>query len=414
MDIATILAHGRDGALAEMNLYFAEFFFGTFFPAFIFAAAIKCFVRERALTRWLGPRVSPLVSYPVALVSGLLFSVCACGVLPLFASVHRHGAGIGPATAFLVAGPAINLTAIVLTWPFFGFTMTALRTLGTLAMAIVIGLLFGRLFGEERRGEGIDAFGAPSATGCPACQTTGSVPPAAAAPPAEAPAEGDDLLDPAYNYLEDRELDEANIPKPWWQVALIFGVTFAYMTVGPIDFSTWFAERRTGVLLKVFLLYGYSAFLILFTLLALDRGERRDWLEVVGHFIWKISWPLVVGLAMLGFVKGNMTASLMHRVMTDWMGPTANPLGAVFLSSLIAVPSYFGTCVSVVYVKLFVDFGMAPWAALAMFLGGPTFSVASFLPLGRILGWRRATLLAGLIFAGTVLLSLASIPIFGR
>lgn len=387
MNLPPVLAAGLSGALAEMNLYFAEFFFGTFFPAFIFAAAIKCFVRERALTRWLGPRVKPLLSYSVALGAGLLFSVCACGVLPLFASVYRHGAGIGPATTFLVAGPAINLTAIVLTWPFFGWKMTFARTIGTLAMALAIGLLFARLYrGEEG--------------------------PEPAAPPPASP-DADDLLDPAYNYLADEELDEAHIRKPAWVVFLIFAVTFAYMTVGPVDFSVWL-ERSLALQLKAQLLFGYSGFLILFTLLALDRGERRDWLQVVGHFIWKISWPLLVGLFALGFVKGNLTATFLHRVMTGWMGSGSNPLVAVLLSSLIAVPSYFGTCVSVVYVKLFVDFGMAPWAALAMFLGGPTISLASFLPIGRVIGWRKAFLLTGCILAGTILLSLLSIPFFGR
>lgn len=399
MDFHTVLTQGWHGALAEMNLYFAEFFFGTFFPAFIFAAAIKCFVRERALTRWLGPRVRPLVSYSVALGSGLLFSVCACGVLPLFASVYRHGAGIGPATAFLVAGPAINITAIVLTWPFFGWKMTLARTVGTLALALAIGLLFGRLYRREEAGGEKRAPEPPPAH-----------PPAPAPAEAAAPA-SDDLLDPAYNYLEDEELDEAHIPKPAWLVSLIFAVTFAYMTVGPVDFSHWM-ERQAANLLKVQLLLWYTAFLILFTLLALTREERRDWLSVVGHFVWKISWPLVVGLSLLGFVKGNITASLMHRVMTDWMGAGAHPVPAVLLASALAVPSYFGTCVSVVYVKLFVDFGMAPWAALAMFLGGPTISVASFLPIGRVFGWRKAFLLTGMILAGTVILSLLFIPLF--
>lgn len=382
-DLSLILSQGLTGVLAELRLYFAEFFFGTFFPAFIFAAAIKCFIRERALTRWLGGEVHKALSYTVALVSGLLFSVCACGVLPLFASVYRHGAGIGPAVTFLVAGPAINVTAIILTWPFFGWSMTACRTVTTLAMALAIGLVFDRLYGHE------DAH--------------------RTAAPATPAADGDDLLDPAYNYLADEELDDSFIPKPAWQVALLMGVTFLYMTVGPVDFGNYM-ERSAGNLLKAGLLFGYLAFLIVYTLTALDRTERRDWLAVVGHFIWKISWPLVLGLAMLGFAKGNLSNGFATHVVTTWMGSGSNPLVAVILSALIAVPSYFGTCVSVVYVKLFVDFGMSQPAALAMFLGGPTISVASYLPLVRVMGFRRATLLAGLIFLLTVLLALACIP----
>ena len=55
------------------------------------------------------------VAYGVASVSGSILAVCSCTVLPLFAGIYRRGAGLGPATAFLYAGPAVNVLAIVLT-----------------------------------------------------------------------------------------------------------------------------------------------------------------------------------------------------------------------------------------------------------------------------------------------------------
>ena len=55
----------------------------------------------------------------MASVSGTVLAVCSCTVLPLFAGIHTRGAGIGPATAFLYSGPAINVLAIILTAGFW-------------------------------------------------------------------------------------------------------------------------------------------------------------------------------------------------------------------------------------------------------------------------------------------------------
>jgi uncharacterized membrane protein YraQ (UPF0718 family) len=72
-------------------------------PAFFIAGAISVFVSQGAVMRYLGPHARKLVAYPVAAVSGTILAVCSCTVLPLFASIHRRGAGLGPATAFLPA-----------------------------------------------------------------------------------------------------------------------------------------------------------------------------------------------------------------------------------------------------------------------------------------------------------------------
>lgn len=92
-------------------------------PAFFIAGAISVFVSQGAVMKYLGPKAKKLVAYPVAAMSGTILAVCSCAVLPLFASIHQRGAGLGPATAFLYSGPAINVLAIILTariltsWP---------------------------------------------------------------------------------------------------------------------------------------------------------------------------------------------------------------------------------------------------------------------------------------------------------
>ncbi len=59
-----------------------------------------------------------------SLLRGVCFRHCPCRllmlILPLFAGIYKRGAGLGPATAFLYSGPAINVLAIVLQPVYWG------------------------------------------------------------------------------------------------------------------------------------------------------------------------------------------------------------------------------------------------------------------------------------------------------
>src|SRR5690606_39858850 len=99
-------------------------------PAFFIAGAISVFVRQGAVRKYLGPAAKKVVAYPVAAVSGTILAVCSCTVLPLFASIHKRGAGLGPATAFLYSGPAINVLAIILTARVLGAELGIARAIG--------------------------------------------------------------------------------------------------------------------------------------------------------------------------------------------------------------------------------------------------------------------------------------------
>ena len=127
-------------------------------PAFFIAGAISAFVSQGAVMRYLGPSASKWVAYPVASASGTLLAVCSCTVLPLFASIHKRGAGLGPASAFLYSGPAINVLAIILTARVLGPELGIARAVGAIAFSVVIGLLMHFIFRKEeaaRQAEGI-------------------------------------------------------------------------------------------------------------------------------------------------------------------------------------------------------------------------------------------------------------------
>src|SRR5512136_2188229 len=102
-------------------------------PAFFIAGAIGVFVSQASVMKYFGAHANKVLAYGVASVSGTVLAVCSCTVLPLFAGIYRMGAGIGPATAFLYSGPAINVLAIVLSAKVLGLEMGIARTVGAVS-----------------------------------------------------------------------------------------------------------------------------------------------------------------------------------------------------------------------------------------------------------------------------------------
>ena len=108
-------------------------------PAFFIAGAIANFISQGAVIKYFGAGANKVLSYAVASVSGSILAVCSCTVLPLFAGIYKKGAGIGPATAFLYSGPAINVLAIILTARVLGIEIGVARAVGAIVFSVVIG-----------------------------------------------------------------------------------------------------------------------------------------------------------------------------------------------------------------------------------------------------------------------------------
>ncbi len=116
-------------------------------PAMFIAGAIATFFSKEAVLRHLGPKANKVEAYGVASVAGSVLAVCSCSVLPMFAGIYRVGAGLGPASAFLYSGPAINVMAIFLTARVLGYQLGIARVIGSIVFAIVIGLIMAIVFG---------------------------------------------------------------------------------------------------------------------------------------------------------------------------------------------------------------------------------------------------------------------------
>ena len=118
-------------------------------PAFFIAGAISVFVSQASVLKYLGVKANKVLAYGVASVSGTVLAVCSCTVLPLFAGIYQRGAGLGPATAFLYSGPAINVLAIILSARVLGLEMGIARGVGAVLFSVVIGLIMHAIFRKE-------------------------------------------------------------------------------------------------------------------------------------------------------------------------------------------------------------------------------------------------------------------------
>ncbi|MCK5570651.1 MAG: permease, partial [Spirochaetes bacterium] len=138
-------------AFFMLQMYVREHVLLCLVPALFIAGAIANFMSKNAVIKYFGSGANKVLSYAVASVSGTILAVCSCTVLPLFAGIYKKGAGIGPATAFLYSGPAINVLAIILTARVLGVEIGIARAIGAIVAAVVIGLLMNLIFIKDEK-----------------------------------------------------------------------------------------------------------------------------------------------------------------------------------------------------------------------------------------------------------------------
>lgn len=109
---------------------------------------------QGAVLKYFGPKSNKVLAYLIASVSGAILTVCSCSVLPMFASIRKKGAGIGPAITFLFAGPSINVLAIIFTFTLVGVDIGFVRVTGAMILSILVGLIMFVLYNKS---EDVDA-----------------------------------------------------------------------------------------------------------------------------------------------------------------------------------------------------------------------------------------------------------------
>jgi len=348
-----------DGALREALLllksYALEHMLFGLVPAFFIAGAISVFVRQGSVIRYLGAKANRLVAYAAASVSGTVLAVCSCTVIPLFAGIYRMGAGLGPATAFLYSGPAINVMAIILTARVLGPELGLARAVGAVVFSVVIGLLMHLIFRKEEAARA-EAHSAAS--------------PADAAP-----------------------------PRPIWQTIGFFALMVAILV-----FANWGSAGGSRAWQAVYAakwwITGALAATLACALVAgVSRREAGDWLESTWGFAKQILPLLLIGILVSGFLFGEAGSG--GVVPPSWVARAVggNSLLANLVSAVVGAFMYFCTLVEVPILQGLLGNGMGKGPALALLLAGPALSLPNMLVIRQVLGTRKALTYFALVVA---------------
>ncbi|WGZ89500.1 MAG: permease [Candidatus Thiocaldithrix dubininis] len=85
------------------------------------------------------------VGNAMAATLGIVTPFCSCSAVPLFIGFLQAGVPLGVTFSFLIAAPMVNEVALILLFGLFGWKVAALYLVMGLVIAIVAGMLIGKL-----------------------------------------------------------------------------------------------------------------------------------------------------------------------------------------------------------------------------------------------------------------------------
>jgi uncharacterized membrane protein YraQ (UPF0718 family) len=379
-------------------------------PAFFIAGAIAVFVSQGSVMKYLGAKANKILAYGVASVSGTILAVCSCTVLPLFAGIYRMGAGLGPATAFLYSGPAINVLAIVLTARVLGVELGIARAVGAVIFSVVIGALMHLIFIKEENQKAAAQMAMPE----------------------------EEVKRPLWKnalYFASMVgiLVFANWGKPdettgiWaviyntkWIVTSFFAISLGIMLVRWFE-TAWWKVTLTAVpvagLAVAFPeqpLIAFSAGTIglsIFT--STDKGETSEWFSSSWGFAKQIMPLLLFGVLIAGALLGRVGHE--GLIPSEWVAKAVggNSLSANFFASFAGAFMYFATLTEVPILQGLIGNGMGKGPALALLLAGPALSLPNMLVIRSVLGTKKTTVFVSLVIVMATISGMIFGSLFG-
>jgi len=387
-----------DGAVTEAleltKWYAREHVVLCLLPAFWIAGAIGAFVSQASVMRYLGPTAPKPLAYGVGSVSGAILAVCSCTVLPLFAGIYRMGAGLGPATAFLYSGPAVNVLAVVMTAKILGASLGIARAVGAVGFSVVIGLAMAFLFHNEEKQKVAVAAQLPEVGAArPLWQTTSFV---AVLVGILVFANWGAALQPSGFF--------AAVFSVKWLITSSLGVVLAWML------WRWFkleprriaAVAGTTVLLAI-ALPGRPTWPFLTAVLGLAwltagrDDEAGEWFSQAWGYTKQIVPLLLGGVLVAGFLLGRPGHE--GLIPSVWISGLVggNSIAANLFAAVSGAFMYFATLTEVPIVQGLVGSGMGRGPALALLLAGPALSLPAMIVLHSIVGTRKTIAYVSLV-----------------
>ncbi|MHB9109508.1 MAG: permease [Armatimonadota bacterium] len=389
-----------DGAMLEAlhlaRWYAQEHVLLCLIPAFFIAGAIAVFVSQTSVLKYLGAKANKVLAYGVAAVSGTLLAVCSCTVLPLFAGIYMRGAGLGPATAFLYSGPAINILAIIMTARILGVEIGIARAIGAILFSVVIGLLMHVIFRKEEQEKAANQLAMPE--------------PNVTRPLAQ---------NAYYFFTMVAILVFANWSEPkaaiglWsaiystkWLItglaALLLGGMLARWFAIPWQKLVWAAIPPVALALLVPhhpLLPFVAGMIGLSIVLMTTEGEANDWFAASWGFAKQILPLLLIGVLVSGLLLGRPGHE--GLIPSGWISAYVggNSIMANLFASLVGAFMYFATLTEVPILQGLMGSGMGKGPALALLLAGPALSLPSMLVIHSVMGTKKTIVFVALVVA---------------
>jgi len=329
-------------------------------PAFFIAGAIAVFISQASVLKYFGAQTNKILSYSVASVSGTVLAVCSCTVLPLFAGIYTRGAGIGPATAFLYSGPAINVLAIILTARVLGWQLGLARAVGAIVFAVIVGLLMAFIFRREDTN-----------------RTTGRI------------------------YLPDDDgRSRTLLQDTLYMLTMVLILIFAAF-VRPVP-------GAAGLWAIIFTAKWYITTALLATLAVMlklwfTKDDLAGWVQSTWGFTKQILPLLTAGVLAAGFLLGRpgYPALIPEHYIHALVG--GNSLQANLFASISGALMYFATLTEVPILQGLIGSGMGQGPALALLLAGPALSLPNMIVLIGIMGIKKtAAFCAIVVVAATI------------
>jgi len=113
---------------------------------FLVAGLLAVFFRSEFVEKHLGG--SGFLQVVKASIFGVPLPLCSCGVIPVAASLRKHGAGPGATTSFLISTPQTGVDSIMVTLSLLGPVFAVFRPLVAFVTGIIGGVLV-NIFGEK-------------------------------------------------------------------------------------------------------------------------------------------------------------------------------------------------------------------------------------------------------------------------